>query len=213
MPQATRGTAEAQLLHIRDAAASCTACSLHRERTRCVFGTGKADATLMFVGEAPGPDEDRTGEPFTGRSGQLLTRIVEAMGFSRGNVFLTNVVTCRLDEGRHLNQQQVNACRDHLEAQIRIVSPTVIVALGSTAWQWFQPGEKRPIGEVRGTVYRWRRRLIVPTYHPAFLLRKPDHKRYVWLDMQRAKNLLAGTSEEPDRVVDIGGEGPPASLF
>ena len=154
-----------------------------------MFGEGDPHAELLFVGEAPGPDEDRTGRPFTGRSGALLDRIIEAIGKHREDVYLTNVVTCRLNDDRELTRQQIEACRDHLEAQIKAVDPEIIVPLGSTAWRWFQPGDRRPMHEVRGQVYRWRDRLLVPTYHPAFLLRKPDHKGDVWKDMRRVLAL------------------------
>ena len=133
----------------------------------------------MFVGEAPGPEEDCTGEPFTGRSGHLLDRIIEAMGHLRDDVFLTNVVLCRLDDDQFLERTQVEACRDHLESQIQAVDPRIIVPLGATAWQWFDVGDRRPMSEVRGHAYRWRTRTLAPTYHPAFLLRKPRFKRDV----------------------------------
>lgn len=191
----TRGAkdqaARAALDEAAAATASCTACSLHENRTRCVFGTGHAAARLLWLGEAPGPEEDLRGEPFTGRSGELLTRIIEALGAERGDVFLANTVSCRLDDDRRLGKKQIEACRDRVEAQIAAVDPEVIVALGSTAWNWFRPDDKRKMADVRGTVYRWRTRLVVPTYHPAFLLRMPAFKRDVWEDVQRAKALLA----------------------
>ena len=115
-------------------AAACTACALHKNRSNPVFGVGLANAALMFVGEGPGPDEDKDGEPFTGRSGQLLDRIVAAMGAKRENVFLTNIVTCQLNDSRQLLKSYIEACRPHLEAQIAAVAPHVIVALGSSAW-------------------------------------------------------------------------------
>lgn len=189
-PDASAPDARASLTILRRVVGGCTACSLHRHRTNCVFGVGHANADLMFVGEAPGPDEDTAGEPFTGRSGQLLDRIIEAIGSERAQVFLTNVVACRLDDNRNLNKEQIEACRGHLEAQIGTIRPRVIVPLGSTAWRWFKRGDNRAMGEIRGKVYRWRDAVLVPTYHPAFLLRKAEFKRDVWGDVQIAAALV-----------------------
>ena len=177
-------TVRSQLDTIERIASGCTKCSLHELRTNCVFGTGHSRADLMFVGEGAGPDEDLAGEAFVGKSGQLLDRIIKAMGADRPGVWLTNVVCCRLDNARHLSKAQVESCREFLEHQIQLVDPRVIVPLGATAWHWFRPSDKRKISEVRGRLYRWQGRLLAPTYHPAFLLRKPEHKSDVWLDMQ-----------------------------
>ena len=106
-------------------------------------------------------------------------------------MWLTNAVNCRLDDARHLNLTQVEACRPHLQAQIDAVDPKVIVALGSVAWRWFQSSDKRKMADVRGHLYRWTKRWIVPTYHPAFLLRKPQHKRDVWDDVRIAARLVS----------------------
>ena len=185
------------------ATATCTACALHLQRNKSVFGAGHANAALMFVGEGPGPDEGTRGEPFTGRSGELLNRIIRAMGARRENVFLTNIVSCQLDESRQLLKGHVEACRGHLEAQIDAVEPQVIVALGSSAWTWFHRKDKRKMADVRGTVHRWRNRLVVPTYHPAFLLRMPQFKGDVWRDMQTVTALLAGHNDAGGPIVEI----------
>ena len=197
------GTTE-RLAEAAAQAAACTACSLHENRTQCVYGTGHPAARLMWVGEAPGPDEDASGEPFTGRSGKLLTRIIEAMGLQRSHVFLANVAQCRLDENRSLTLAQVNSCRPHLDSQIRLVQPEVIIPLGSTAWRWFQPKDRRKMADVRGNIYRWRGILLAPTYHPAFLLRREEFKREVWQDVQRARELLNGTV--PTNTIELGDE-------
>ena len=196
-------TRRRQLATTADAASTCTACSLHENRTKSVFGSGSPTAALMWVGEAPGPDEDRSGQAFTGRSGELLDRIIEAMKLARDDVYLTNVVTCRLDDARRLTKTQIDACRHHLEAQIATVQPKVIIPLGSTAWGWFAKGDKRKMAEIRGAIYRWREQLLVPTYHPAFLLRKPEHKREVWEDTKRVIRLLDPRFPEPAGVIQL----------
>ena len=202
-----------------EAASKCTACSLHENRTKSVFGTGSPTAALMWVGEAPGPDEDRSGTPFTGRSGELLDRIIEAMGLKRTDVYLTNVVPCRLDDARRLTKTQIETCRHHLESQIAAVEPRVIIPLGSTAWRWFARGDKRKMAEIRGAIYRWEQRLLVPTYHPAFLLRKPEHKRDVWEDTKRVVQLLDPRFAEPPGIIQLHdtpattNEPEPLSLF
>ena len=170
-------------------ASTCTRCTLHTNRTHSVFGSGAASTDLMWIGEAPGPEEDASGTPFDGKSGQLLHRIVRAIGRTAADVWMTNVVNCRLDDARRLNKTQIEACRPHLRAQIDAVDPQVIIALGSVAWRWFQSGDKRKMSDVRGNLYRWETRWIVPTYHPAFLLRKPEYKRDVWNDVRIAARL------------------------
>lgn len=172
------------------AAAACTRCTLHANRTHSVFGCGSASTDLMWIGDAPGPEEDASGTPFEGNSGELLHRIVRAIGRSTANVWMTNAVNCRLDDARRLNKTQIEACRPHLRAQIDVVDPKVIISLGSVAWRWFQSGDKRKMRDVRGQVYRCEKRWIVPTYHPAFLLRKPEHKRDVWDDVRVAARLV-----------------------
>jgi uracil-DNA glycosylase family 4 len=206
---------------VERAVAGCTSCSLHENRTHSVFGAGHPSATLMFVGEAPGPDEDGMGEPFVGVSGRLLDKIIGAMGCDRTEVFLANTVSCRLDDGRQLNRTQIDACRGHLEAQIEIVQPQVIVPLGATAWSWFKHGDKRKMADIRGTVYRWRKIILIPTYHPAFLLRKPDFKGDVWADMQTVMTLLTSETRQrefeieeiDERGRDAGGNLTEPSLF
>ena len=202
-----------ELERARIAAETCTACSLHHQRTHSVLGIGHANAEMMWVGEAPGPDEDIQGAPFTGRSGELLDRIVEALGARREEVFLGNTVSCRLDEARRLTREQTEACRHFLEAQIDAVGPRVIVALGATAWTWFKRGDKRPMAEVRGRVHRWRGIYLVPTYHPAFLLRMPQYKADVWADVQVAKALAEGGEREAAFIDETAEADTTDSLF
>ena len=166
-----------------------------------MFGCGDPQARIAWVGEGAGPDEDRAGEPFTGRSGQLLTRIIAAMGMARSDMWLTNIVCCRLGDERRLTKAQIDACRGHLETQIEIVDPGVIVPLGWSAWRWFDPKAKGAMADVRGRIYRWRGRLVAPTYHPAFLLRKPEFKREVWEDVQQIGRLARGG--EPHEAAEL----------
>ena len=182
-------------------AATCTACNLHELRTNSVFGCGNPHARIAWVGEGAGPDEDRRGEPFTGRSGQLLTRIISAMGMARTDMWLTNVVCCRLGDDRRLTKGHIDACRQHLETQIEIIDPGIIVPLGWSAWRWFEPKAKGTMADVRGRVYRWRRRLVTPTYHPAFLLRKAEFKRDVWEDVKQIARLARGA--EPEEATEL----------
>ena len=198
----TTGSPRAEALAAaRRGAAACTACSLHELRTNSVFGCGNPHARIVWVGEGAGPDEDRQGEPFTGRSGQLLTRIIAAMGMARSDMWLTNVVCCRLGDDRRLTKGQIDACRHHLETQIEIIDPGIIVPLGWSAWRWFEPKAKGTMADVRGRVYRWHRQLVTPTYHPAFLLRKAEFKRDVWEDVKQIARLARGA--EPEEATEL----------
>ncbi|MCE2539525.1 MAG: uracil-DNA glycosylase [Acidobacteria bacterium] len=181
---------EERLQGIRDELGDCTRCKLHGGRTNLVFGVGRADAELMFVGEAPGRDEDLQGEPFVGRAGQLLTRIIEAIDLRREDVYIANVIKCRPPQNRNPERDEVETCRPFLFAQIDAVAPRVIVALGSFAVRTLLDDERLPISRARGRVYACRGAKLIPTFHPAFLLRSPDRKRDVWEDMKRVRSLL-----------------------
>ncbi len=181
-----------RLQGIRNELGDCTRCKLHGGRTNLVFGVGRPDADLMFVGEAPGRDEDRQGEPFVGRAGQLLTRIIEAIDLRREDVYIANVIKCRPPQNRNPERDEVDTCRPFLFAQIDAVRPRVIVALGSFAVRTLLDDERMPISRARGRVYACRGAKLVPTFHPAFLLRSPDRKRDVWEDMKRVRSILRG---------------------
>ena len=186
-----RGASPVERLQgIRDELGDCTRCKLHGGRTNLVFGVGRADAELMFVGEAPGRDEDRQGEPFVGRAGQLLTKIIEAIDLRRENVYIANVIKCRPPQNRNPERDEVETCRPFLFAQIDAVAPRVIVALGSFAVRTLLDDERLPISRARGRVYACRGAKLIPTFHPAFLLRSPDRKRDVWEDMKRVRSIL-----------------------
>lgn len=181
-----------RLARVREELGDCTRCKLHGGRTHLVFGVGNPDADLMFVGEAPGRDEDLRGEPFVGRAGQLLTKIIEAIDLRREDVYIANVIKCRPPDNRNPERDEVDTCRPFLFAQIDAVRPRVLVALGSFAVRTLLEDDKLPISRARGRLYACRGAKLIPTFHPAFLLRSPDRKRDVWEDMKRVRALLRG---------------------
>jgi uracil-DNA glycosylase family 4 len=171
---------------------SCTRCKLHTlGRKQVVFGVGNPDADLMFVGEAPGADEDLQGEPFVGRAGQLLTKIIEAIGLSRDQVYIANVIKCRPPGNRNPELDEVEQCEPFLFRQIDAVKPKVIVALGKFAAQSLLKTTD-PITRMRGRTFTYRGASLIPTFHPAYLLRNPSSKREVWEDMKKVRAILQG---------------------
>lgn len=164
-------------------AGACQKCRLHPTRTKVVFGTGDRKARLMFVGEAPGADEDEQGLPFVGRAGQLLTKIIEAMGLGREDVYIANCLKCRPPQNRPPMPDEIAACDPFLKRQIELVKPTVICALGKHAAQTLLQTET-PISQLRGKFFDYRGTKLIPTYHPAYLLRNPAEKATVWKDCQ-----------------------------
>jgi uracil-DNA glycosylase len=183
-------TAAEALAAVRANIGDCTRCKLHAlGRHQIVFGVGNPNADLMFVGEAPGSDEDIQGMPFVGRAGQLLTKIVEAIGLERGDVYIANVIKCRPPKNRNPEPDEVDTCEPFLFQQIDIVNPTVIVALGKFAAQALLR-TLDPISRLRGRVYDYRGAKLIPTFHPAYLLRNPSSKREVWEDMKLVRSLL-----------------------
>ena len=177
----------------------CQRCKLHTlGRTQVVFGVGDPDAELMFVGEAPGGDEDLQGEPFVGRAGQLLTKIIEAIGLTRQQVYIANVIKCRPPGNRNPEPDEVEQCEPFLFRQIDSIKPKVIVALGKFAAQSLLRTAD-PITRIRGREYKYRDAILMPTYHPAYLLRNPSSKREVWEDMKRVKQLLEHERLPEDR--------------
>jgi uracil-DNA glycosylase family 4 len=169
----------------------CTRCKLHTlGRTQVVFGAGNPEARLMFVGEAPGADEDVQGEPFVGRAGQLLTKIIESIGLQRSDVYIANVIKCRPPGNRNPEPDEVSECQPFLFRQIDLIKPRVIVALGTFAAHALLGGET-PISKLRGVVQPFRHGAsLIPTFHPAYLLRSPERKRDVWEDMKKVRELL-----------------------
>ncbi|HTQ24395.1 MAG TPA: uracil-DNA glycosylase [Candidatus Binataceae bacterium] len=168
----------------------CKRCKLAPLRTHLVFGVGNPGADLMFVGEAPGADEDARGEPFVGRAGQLLTDIIErGMGLKRSDVYICNVIKCRPPDNRNPESDEVAACEPFLMRQIDLVRPRAIVALGTFAVQALLK-VKTPISRLRGNWHEVRGVKLMPTFHPAYLLRSPGEKRVVWQDIQEVMKLL-----------------------
>jgi uracil-DNA glycosylase len=156
-----------------------------------VYGVGNPAADLMFVGEAPGRDEDIQGIPFVGRAGQKLTQIIEAIGLARGDVYIANVIKCRPPENRNPEPDEVETCEQFLFRQIDVIKPKVIVALGTFAARSLLKTDA-PISRLRGRVYDYRGAKLVPTFHPAYLLRNPSCRREVWEDMKKVRSLLNG---------------------
>lgn len=177
------------LAELETLAKDCTQCRLHQGRTHVVFGIGNPHAELMFAGEAPGRDEDRQGEPFVGRAGQLLTRIIEAMGLKRQDVYIANVIKCRPPNNRNPEADEIARCEPYLIRQIELVKPRLIVALGTFAAQTLLQ-TKLPISQLRGRFHTYQGVKLMPTFHPAFLLRNPERKRAVWEDMQAVQREL-----------------------
>ena len=172
------------LLQIREDLGECTRCKLHGTRQKIVFGDGSPTARLVFVGEGPGADEDAQGLPFVGRAGKLLTQMIEAMGLQRRDVYICNVVKCRPPGNRQPEPDEVAACSPFLFRQLDSIKPKVIVCLGATAFQTLLQ-TNRGISHYRGQWLEFRGYKMLPTYHPAYLLRNPAAKADVWKDLQR----------------------------
>jgi DNA polymerase len=197
----------ADLSHVRECVCVCRKCPhLARTRTQTVFGVGNPDAELMFVGEAPGADEDARGEPFVGRAGQLLTRIIETMGFSRDEVYIANILKCRPDMpkgvpgNRPPTPEEMSTCIGYLIEQIEIIQPRVLVALGATAMQGLL-GARGSMHRLRGTWHSYHHTPLMITYHPSYLLRNqaPAEKRKVWEDMMAVLEKLDRPISERQR--------------
>lgn len=191
---------EALQAHIGPQCTRCKLCTLGRKQV--VFGVGNPSADLMFVGEAPGSDEDEQGIPFVGRAGQLLTKIIEAIEMRREDVYIANVIKCRPPGNRNPEPDEVLVCEPFLFQQIDLIKPKVIVALGKFAAQSLLRTDT-PITRLRGRIHAFRGAQLVPTFHPAYLLRSPDKKRETWEDMKLVRSLLqqaAGMTPDPIAV-------------
>ena len=170
----------------------CTRCALHKTRTQTVFGVGRRDARLLVIGEAPGADEDRVGEPFVGRAGQLLNAMLRAIGLARSEVYIANILKCRPPNNRDPQPDESASCTPYLSQQIALVQPRALLAVGRIAAQWLLQTDN-PIGRLRGRVvpYGERNTPLVVTYHPAYLLRSPLAKATAWTDLCLVKELLS----------------------
>lgn len=167
----------------------CKKCPLHKTRTNVVFGAGSPRARLMFVGEAPGEDEDIQGLPFVGRAGQLLTKIIQAMGFTRDDVYIANILKCRPPHNRAPLPEEIAACSGYVKSQIELIKPKALCTLGKFASQTLL-GTETPISALRGRFHDCQGIPVMPTYHPAYLLRNPAEKKAVWEDMQKIMKVL-----------------------
>jgi DNA polymerase len=174
---------------IREEIGDCRRCKLWNERTHIVYGIGRSKADLMFVGEAPGREEDIQGIPFVGRAGKLLTGIIEAIDLKREDVYIANILKCRPPKNRNPEADEVESCEGFLFKQIEVIKPKIIVALGAYAAQCLLQ-TKDPIGRIRGRFFHFQDSLLLPTFHPAYLLRNPSAKRDVWEDIKIVRDQL-----------------------
>jgi DNA polymerase len=182
-------SSEEKLKKLREEIGECRLCRLHKGRTHLVFGAGNPNAKLMFIGEGPGRDEDLKGEPFVGRAGQLLTKIIQAMGFKRSDVYIANIVKCRPPENRNPEPDEIETCAPFLLKQIEIIKPKAIICLGKFAAQTMLE-TLEPITRLRGKMGEFKGIPVMPTYHPAYLLRNPGAKKIVWEDVKRVMKIL-----------------------
>ena len=174
---------------LRSSVASCVRCELAKSRTQTVFGVGHPDADWMIIGEAPGAEEDRRGEPFVGRAGKLLDEMLRAVGQAREQVFIANILKCRPPKNRDPKTDEAAACRSHLERQIALVNPRIILAVGRVAAQNLL-GSDAPVGRLRGRLHDLDGIPLVVTYHPAYLLRSPSQKKKSWDDLCLATTAM-----------------------
>jgi DNA polymerase len=179
---------DADLTKLERIVAGCTKCDLAETRTNTVFGDGSSSAKLVFVGEAPGRDEDKQGLPFVGRAGKLLDKMIEAIGFTRGEVYIANILKCRPPGNRDPKEDEVAACEDYLARQIELLDPVLICALGRVAGQNLL-GTRAPLKALRDGIHHYNGIRVVVTYHPAALLRNPHWKKPAWEDLQMLKAL------------------------
>ena len=189
-------TGRRSLAQVREELGDCKRCKLHSTRKNIVFGVGSEDAPLMFIGEAPGEQEDLRGEPFVGRAGELLDKMIEAMGWTRQTVYIANVLKSRPPGNRNPQPDEVAACTPFLDAQIRAIAPRIIVTLGRPAANHVL-GNDAPISALRGRFHDRNGIQVMPTVHPAYLLRDPDKKKETWSDLKQVIAELARLGIQP----------------
>jgi uracil-DNA glycosylase len=189
VPPGGPGAGRAGLARVREDLGDCRRCGLCHARNNIVFGVGNPDAHLVFVGEAPGADEDAQGEPFVGKAGQLLTKMIEAMGYAREDVYICNVIKCRPPGNRNPEPDEVAACEPFLKAQLGAIRPRMIVALGKFAAQCLLRDDT-PISRLRGNLRTYEGIQLMPTFHPAYLLRDPSKKKLAWEDLKAVGAVL-----------------------
>jgi uracil-DNA glycosylase family 4 len=176
---------------LRAKVSTCTACDLHRGRTQTVFGVGNEQADWMIIGEAPGAEEDRQGEPFVGRAGQLLNNMLKAIGLKRESVYIANILKCRPPNNRDPRPEEIIQCEAYLRRQVELVAPKVILAVGRIAAHNLLKVDT-PLGKMRGQVHHYGNTPVVVTYHPAYLLRTPRDKAKAWADLCYARSVVQG---------------------
>ena len=199
-PPPTEQTPAAVLAAIREDLGECIRCKLHAQgRKQIVYGVGNPSADLMFVGEAPGADEDAQGEPFVGKAWQLLTKMIEAMGYSRSDVYICNVLKCRPPGNRNPEPDEVASCEPFLKRQLAAIRPRMIVALGKFAAQCLLRDDT-PITRMRGSLRSYEGIPLMPTLHPAYLLRDPSKKKLAWEDLKAVNAALARVGIHPPRT-------------
>lgn len=187
MPNTTKQ--KSSLDKLAKTVSGCIACPLHESRTQTVFGVGNPRTKVLFIGEAPGRDEDLKGEPFVGRAGQLLNKILAAIELNREDVYITNILKCRPPNNRDPQQSEVRECENYLKQQIKLIDPMVICALGRVSAQWLLQ-TNAALGTLRTGEYYYEGIRILPTYHPAALLRNPNFKKPAWEDFKKLKAML-----------------------
>jgi DNA polymerase len=176
------------LAEVKASMQNCTNCKLSSSRIRIVFGEGSPNARLFFIGEAPGAEEDRTGRPFIGKAGELLTKIIQAINLSRDQVYISSVIKCRPPGNRNPEPDEIIACKPFIIKQIQAIQPSIICTLGSVATQVIL-NNNEPITKCRGKFHECKGIHVMPTFHPAYLLRNPKDKKLVWEDMQKIQAL------------------------
>lgn len=192
------GTDSRSWEEIKEAVNECRRCPLHKTRTRAVFGEGDPRASVLFIGEGPGYYEDQSGEPFVGRAGKLLTKMIQAMQFTREEVFITNVVKCRPPGNRNPENSEVTQCKSYLNRQIDLISPSVIVLLGAVPMLHLL--DKSGITKIHGEWFEYRGVPTLPTFHPSYLLRSPARKRDAWEDLQK---VMLRVGKDPEKTVRV----------
>ncbi len=176
---------------LKNRVVNCHICAISKNRKNVVFGEGNKNASLMFIGEGPGANEDETGRPFVGKAGMLLTKIIEnVLGLKREDVYIANIIKCRPPNNRVPTIEEVTSCKPYLMEQIDVIKPKIIVALGSTSYHHLTGEYDLPISRVRGEVLEFGDAKLIPTFHPSFLLRNPSAKKDVFADMLKVKKLL-----------------------
>ena len=196
-PGANNGTALSRndgLLNLREEIGDCHLCKLSSGRKNIVFGAGNPDARIMFIGEAPGKDEDLQGLPFVGEAGMLLTKLIEKMGFKRDEVYIANIIKCRPPMNRDPEEDEILSCRAFLDKQIEVIAPEFIITLGRIALMTLMNNSKIRITAARGNFFEYKGVPVMPTFHPAYLLRNPKDKWLTWADVQKVMERMTGSN-------------------